>query len=80
MPSPSDFVEGSVWYSPSYSGYVWLVLSSQMTSSLSLGKIESYGTCLILGQDHEREFSFPIGSVAQWDSLLAWCKSSVRIT
>jgi hypothetical protein len=77
MPSASDFVEGSVWYSPSYSGYVWLVLSSQMTASLE--DPESYGMCLILGQDHEREFSFTIGSVAQWDSLLAWCKSSVRI-
>lgn len=77
MPTASDFVEGSVWYSASYSGYVWLVLSSQLNDSEEWPS--SFGTCLILGQNQERYFSFATGSVTQWDSLLAWCNSSVRI-
>jgi len=73
---PSDFVEGSVWYSPSYSGYVWLVLTSR---SVSRRTGPRFGECLILDQNELRDFSFPIGSVVQWDSMLQWCKSSVRI-
>jgi len=71
-----DFTEGTVWRSP-YSGYVWLVLTSHPSDFPGWSMCS--GTCLIIGQDQERHFSFSVGSVVQWDSQLAWCRSSVRI-
>lgn len=76
MTIEADFAVGSVWRSP-YSGYVWLVLTSRPSDSPDWPS--SNGTCLILGQNQERHFTFSTGSVVSWDSMLAWCYSSARI-